>query len=638
MKKYLPLYITLLLSTAGHFGYAQNNNTAKADEEFANFNFKKAIQLYDGIYAKKKSAYVERQIAEANFNINNYRDAETWYAKLANREVAQPADVYQYGRILKINGRFKEAKAQFQRYEEIEKNIDREDLNRLYTSCDSAIVWMDTYIKSVKVSNSNLLNTEQSEFAPQQEGDLLYFVSDRYAVANEPIYVWTGQPYLKLFQKEGEEIKHIPLANAAEKSHIGAITFNKEKKVAFFAATRSLDNKQIKKSKSDVTVNVELFEVSYENGQLGTEVKPFKYNRFKEWSVGDPYLSASGDTLYFASNMPGGFGGSDLYYSINYGDGNWSDPVNLGPQINTKHDERFPTFDHKGNLLFSSDGHIGIGGLDIFRATKVGSTYQVENLKFPINSPQDDFSLTFFDDNKGFLASNRSGGKGADDLYEFDLKRQFEFSLKGIVLNKKSNLPIAGALVTLHDLSKSKEPLNLYANDKGEFNIPLDDEQDYEVEAAQTGFIPEPKYAFTTKGLTESQTLPKNFYLTPVEVKQVVVLRNIYFDFDKSDIRPDAAIELDKILSFLNSDPKVRIELSAHTDSRGKAAYNMKLSQRRADAAVAYLVAHGIDENRLVAKGFGFSQLANHCAPGVKCTEEEHEFNRRVEFVVTAND
>lgn len=277
-----------------------------------------------------------------------------------------------------------------------------------------------------------------------------------------------------------------------------------------------------------------------------------------------------------------------------------------------------------------------MGGLDVF-VLKKGSLV-AENLGYPINSPGDDFALQFGANYQGTVSSNRQGGVGMDDIYRFDIKREIVLDLQGQVLNAKSKLPVAGARVTLTERTDVEERFVLYADDAGIFRYNLRPGADYQLTADQTGFKPFSGIRFNTHDMNVSQRVEQTILLEPVEEKEVVVLRNIYFDFDEAAIRPDAALELSKILSFLNSDPDVRIELSAHTDSRGSAAYNMELSQRRAEAAIAFLTAGGIDPNRLVAKGYGFSRLANHCAPGVTCTEEEHQYNRRVEFFVIGAD
>lgn len=274
-----------------------------------------------------------------------------------------------------------------------------------------------------------------------------------------------------------------------------------------------------------------------------------------------------------------------------------------------------------------------MGGLDLFILKKGGT--RVQNMGYPLNSPGDDFAVRFDQADRGYMASNRVGGQGQDDMYSFNINREIKIDLRGQVLNATSNLPIAGATVRLIETNaEHNEEATLQAKTDGRFHFVLNRESSYVLSAAQTGFKLFSGSSFHTRNVDSTTTIQMDILLEPVEKEEVIVLRNIYFDFDESVIRPDAALELSKILSFLNSDPSIRIELNAHTDARGSESYNMDLSQRRADAAVAFLVAGGIDPNRLVARGYGFSRLANHCSPGVECTDEEHQFNRRVEFFV----
>ena len=335
--------------------------------------------------------------------------------------------------------------------------------------------------------------------------------------------------------------------------------------------------------------------------------------------------------------MPGGQGGTDIYYVVRATDGGWGDATNLGKGVNTPGDERFPSIDERGDFYFSSDGHLGMGGLDVYRLDKNRGTPTPVNLGFPFNSPYDDFSVRFDKELEGYVASNRSGGAGADDIYWFNLNKIVQIDLEGGVYNQKTKLPVSGAKVTLTPVGEEANAVVVTAGADGKFKFNLAENSNYTLTAEQTGFREFIPMAFSTSGIDSSTTLTKDIYLSPVEAKEVVVLRNIYFDYDKADIRPDAALELDKIAAFLGSDPEARIELSAHADSRGSHDYNMKLTQRRADSAVAYLVSKGIAADRLVAKGYGFTKLANHCAKGVECTEEEHQWNRRVEFFVIAN-
>ncbi|SFC72581.1 OmpA family protein [Parapedobacter composti] len=620
--------------------HAQYSLLKSADREFDAFNFIKAIELYQRAYETKPDIRTAERLAESYYNIRNYREAETWYARLANHDEAKIAHVLMYGHVLRNNSKFREAKAQYQRVAlKAEGIITPQELEVLYASCDSAIVWVENPVKSVEIRNHRAVNSPQADFGATKGPDGFYFASDRFDGADQPdvIYGWTGNPYLSMYRFKDNAVSKIDARWGDGANHFGPATFSNKRNEVYFAVTRKLTREERRNAGKDVTVNIEIFSNTLDAANWGENATPFRYNNATKWSVGDPFLSVSGDTLYFVSDMPDGHGGTDIYYVVRQADGSWGDAVNMGAGVNTSGNERFPSIDDKGDFYFSSDGHLGMGGLDVYRLTRNGSATRAVNLGFPFNSPYDDFSIRFDKELEGYMASNRSGGQGADDIYWFNLNKVVQIDLEGGVYNEKTKLPVTGARVALTPVGNEADVVVVHAGADGKFKFNLAENTDYTLTAEQTGFRPFTPLSFSTKGLDSSTTLKRDIYLAPVEVREVVVLRNIYFDFDKADIRPDAALELDKIAAFLNSDPSARIELSAHADSRGSHDYNMKLTQRRADSAVEYLVQKGISRDRLVAKGYGFTKLANHCAKGVKCTEEEHQWNRRVEFFVIGN-
>ena len=617
---------------------AQYSLLRSADREFDRFNFINAIELYQKAYEVKADIRTAERLAESYYHIRNYREAETWYARLANDDEAKIDHILQYGHILRNNSKFREAKAQYQRVAQLAEGIiEQEELDMLYASCDSAVVWMENPVKSVEIKNQKPWNSAQAEFGATNGPDSnVYFASDRFDGASHPdvIYGWTGNPYLTMYRASGDSVAKVDAQWSDGANHFGPATFSEEKNEVYFAVTRNLTREEKREAGKDVTVNIEIFSNSLDAENWGEGATPFRYNNITQWSVGDPFLSTTGDTLYFTSDMDGGPGGTDIYYVVRQSDGSWGDAVLMGPEVNTPGDERFPGIDVKGDFYFSSNGHLGMGGLDVYRLDRTGASAKAVNLGFPFNSPYDDFSIRFDKELEGYVASDRSGGAGADDIYWFNLNKIVQVDLEGGVYNAKTKLPVTGARVTLTPVGDEANAVVVNSGADGKFKFNLAEDTDYTLTAEQTGFRPFTPMTFTTTGIDSSTTLAKDILLDPVEEKEVVVLRNIYFDFDKADIRPDAALELDKIAAFLNSDPSVRIELSAHADSRGTHEYNMALTQRRADSSVAYLVSKGIAANRLVAKGYGFTKLANECAPGVECTEEEHQWNRRVEFFV----
>lgn len=637
MKKYsLSLLLILVFSVAA---FAQYTTLKVADQAFESFHFATAAKHYEEAYAKRPTLRSMVGAAESYYAMRDYQQAEIWYSRLANQDRVETEHILRYGHVLRSNAKYREAKAQYQRLESrSDRPVSLDELADLYLSCDSAMTWMENPQRAHEIQNLRSINSEYTEFgAVPYEGGWLFSSDRRHAPSTEAnTYGWTGNAYLSLYQADDSGVRPFSMHWYDATHHVGPPSMGIAGDEVYFSVTRELNRQERRRASKQATVNIEIYSNQASASDWGQNPQPFRYNNITEWSVGDPHLTASGDTLYFVSDMPGGLGGTDIYYVTRQADGSWSDAVNVGPTVNTARDERTPSLDFEGNLYFSSAGHVGMGGLDVF-VLKKGSLV-AENLGYPINSPGDDFALQFGANYQGTVSSNRQGGVGMDDIYRFDIKREIVLDLQGQVLNAKSKLPVAGARVTLTERTDVEERFVLYADDAGIFRYNLRPGADYQLTADQTGFKPFSGIRFNTHDMNVSQRVEQTILLEPVEEKEVVVLRNIYFDFDEAAIRPDAALELSKILSFLNSDPDVRIELSAHTDSRGSAAYNMELSQRRAEAAIAFLTAGGIDPNRLVAKGYGFSRLANHCAPGVTCTEEEHQYNRRVEFFVIGAD
>jgi outer membrane protein OmpA-like peptidoglycan-associated protein len=377
---------------------------------------------------------------------------------------------------------------------------------------------------------------------------------------------------------------------------------------------------------------------------------PFNSDKY---STGHPSLTIDGSTMYFISDMPGGYGGTDIYVVYKSGNG-WGKPINLGYTINTTTDEMFPFIASDGTLYFSSDGLPGLGGLDVFKSTKNGTEWtKPENLHAPINSNNDDFAFTIdAKRNQGYLSSNRSGGKGNDDIYAFVPAKapQVNCLLKGKITERNTNTPIADATVKLISMSNGMEQSVVTGSD-GVYIFDLNPESNYTIYATKKGYFTEVK-TLSTIGKNCSSPLEQNLQIDlsiskipdgPIKIiagqddnsgLPLPKINHIYYDFDKADIRPDAQMELDKIVTFMKDNPDMIIELGSHTDSRGKADYNLDLSQRRAASAVAYIVSQGIEQDRISAKGYGESTLVNKCKDGVTCTETEHQQNRRTEFLI----
>jgi peptidoglycan-associated lipoprotein len=553
-----------------------------------------------------------------------------------------------YAEVLMNNSKYSEAKQQLQAY--LGKKSDDKRAANLLAGCDSAQVWMTHPVKG-NLENMQALNSPYSDWGTAFYNNQFIFASDRPydSVRRQPFfstsnirrryYGMTGNSYLHLYQSNGKDSASARLLNKGINGdyHSANATYSADGKEMYYAVTTL-----VKKGGSFLgkdqpyTLNIEIRKSGWDTArQAWGQAVSFPYNEVFKYSVGDPWIAPDGQTLYFTADHGDEIkGGTDIFYTQKDMDGKWQAPKNMGPSINTEGNERTPYFDEAGNFYFASDGRAGMGGLDIYKAVKsANGEWLVVNLGAPVNSPQDDFAAVFKSNSVIYFSSNRLSGTGSDDIYRFDIAKILLFTLEGTVRDRKTNEPLRDAVVTLQN-KITQTPLKTITDGQGRYTFKLDSVTDYDLSTVKTAYTTVTGIPLTTKGLTESQTLKKDVYLDKIELKKPVKLENIYFDLDKWNIRPDAAEELDKLVKLLKDNPTWDVEMSSHTDSRAPDAYNIKLSQRRAESTVKYLVEHGIDADRLSAKGYGETRLVNKCSNGVPCTEEEHQENRRTEFTI----
>lgn len=623
----------------------------EADAQFDLYNYDKAVVLYTEAYQKKKTLKATERLAESYRLMRDFKQAESWYAILIGMEGAKPDAFRWYGEMLKSNSKYPEAKLQYAKYGSLATNLTAAQVNQIdvwQKSCDSAVKWMRNP-ETIAIANEKFLNSAQSDWGAVSYNSNIVFTSDRKNLQAEgprtgkpflkfdtgkrpdqKIYGWTGNDYLSIYQKDTakDSVSLFPI-NAGTDYHVGSTSFSADGNEVFFTITR-IPKKIERVKNAPSTVNIEIYSSKKENNVWGEPV-PFRFNNVQQWSVGDPFLSADGSTLYFVSDKSGGNGGTDIYYSIRAQGGNWGEAVNLSA-VNTPGNERSPMSDGS-NFYFSTDGSISMGGLDIYKA-KIngrGILSGIENMGYPVNSPQDDFAFNLTGKLKGFFASNREGGLGSDDIYSFTEQQKLAFRLEGHVFNKETNLPLANAVVSLNRINGT--PIKTTTDENGAFRFNLDENADYDLIADKTNFRVATDN-LTTKGLSDSKVIKRDLYLTPIVIGKEIRIENIYYDFDKSNIRPDAAIELDKVVAIMKENPTIWIVLGSHTDSRGKDQYNQWLSQSRANAAVQYIIDRGIEKSRITAKGYGESRPVNECTNGVECAEQAHQLNRRTEFTI----
>lgn len=672
------LLISMMALFLGNYSIAQEQLSRKqqADVLFNRFEYFNAAKLYLPIAERKNpDVKVVEKLADCYRMMNDYEQAEKWYGKAVADQKAKPMSRYYYAEALQRNKKFDLAKDQYRAYGSLikpeEMNIkpssadqylpnesrpvSAEEIAIRIASCDTAALWT-SQPKNVLIKNMASLNTKSADWGLNYYGkDGFVFTSERSTETNSKgndIYKWTGNPWLKLYlaSADGQPKAELPVVTKENMPsqadyHVGPMELNESGDVAYVTiATRA--------SKSDLpldktgkikerlyTRRLELMTAVKKDGKWG-ELKPFAYNNVKAYSLGHAALSKNGQVLYFASDMPGGLGKTDIWYSELQADGSWGKPQNCGSEINTSEEEAFPTTGPNGALYYSSKGKIGMGGYDIYRSNgEKGQWSKTQNLKYPLNSTSDDFYFVSHDGKTGYFSSNREGGAGDDDIYSFNDQTApaMILALDGTVYDQKTKATLDSVLVTLTDgngLALNRK----VTTGKGNFFFSLSKDQDYKVEISKLGYTSVLK-TVSTKGLTKSDTLTMQAFLDKdkFEPGKTYVLRNIYYDFDKSNIRPDAARELNKLLTILKDNPAIWIELSSHTDSRGSDQYNQWLSQSRANAATQYLIDRGIEKERIKAKGYGETRLLNRCSNGIKCSHAEHQLNRRTEFKVIKN-
>jgi outer membrane protein OmpA-like peptidoglycan-associated protein/TPR repeat protein len=499
-----------------------------------------------------------------------------------------------------------------------------------------AQLWSEKAIQKIPVAQYKIepiagLNTPEDEMCPVYYKDGLVFVSS--TGKKKKNYPWNGRAWLA--------VQYIPTKpKGAEKArvsefkgpfndfmHSGPVTFAQNDNLMYF--TQSL----LSRAKTEQGVaRLGIFYSARRGGNWQT-ARAFKFNNPKKYSVGHPTVSADGKEMFFISDMSGGYGGTDIYYT-KYTNGTWTTPVNLGPAINTPKDEMFPFYHKDKTLYFASEGHPGFGGLDIFYSRFIDGAWTLPvNLGEPINSGFDDFGLVLDQDKiNGYLTSNRPGGAGNDDIYRLIFNdpnaNTCQLTVGGMVSDKLTLASVAGAEISYS--SKQGEVVNVSSDAGGFYSLKVPCSlSSVIIRATATGYFPA-EFRFEPDSTQKESML--NIYLDKVELNKSIIIPHIYYDLDKSNIRPEAAKELDKLVALMNRNPTWIVELGSHTDSRADENYNLKLSDRRAKAAVEYIVSKGISKDRLFAKGYGESRLMNDCKDGVKCTEEKHAQNRRTEI------
>ncbi len=640
MKKNILLIYILLI--ASQLMFSQGRKVAKAEKTYDKYAFIRAIDIYEKVADKGfESAEIYKKLGNSYYFNANYESAAKWYGELIKLEDETIEEEYffRYAQSLKALKEYKKANKMMQKFYDAKKSDNRAQLFEAQPE----------YLEVIKFQSGRYtiepfpLNSKYSDFAPSFYQKNLVFSSARdTGIFSRYKHSWNEQAFLDLYGTSLEEAatgasKFSKKLNT--KYHESTTAFTKDGSTVYFTRSNYLDRKY-RKDKKGVN-KLKIYRATIANDGEWTNVTELPFNG-DEFSTAHPALNPDETKLYFASDRESSLGLSDIYEIAINTDGSFGEPKNIGASINTEGRETFPFVSTEGILYFSSDGHPGLGGLDVY-AIKLDGKSKIFNVGEPINSPNDDFTFIIDDTTKeGYFASNREGGTGSDDIYKLvenePLKEKCRRPIEGVVIDQETKNVISDATVTV--VNEENEVVKSFLTDaNGKYSLTAD--------CLEGNFIRVAKESYTTKESFvdknyQGEALSLDFELEPNTVTavtgddlaKILDIKPIYFDLDKSRIRDDAKIELAKIIAAMEKYTTLKIDVRSHTDSRASDAYNLKLSERRVKATIAYMVKQGIDASRLTGKGYGESQLVNSCGNGKKCSDQEHELNRRSEFVI----
>jgi outer membrane protein OmpA-like peptidoglycan-associated protein/tetratricopeptide (TPR) repeat protein len=637
---------SLLLSVLFFKGFAQKTTIAKAEDNYDRYAYVDAIANFEKVAEKGyQDEKMFQKLGNAYYFKAELPQALKWYDQLFTLYPEQEAEYfYRYSQVLKSAGNYAKADQMLEKFNAKSGNDRRGAL----------FIENKNYLEEIKANSGRFqvvdagVNSEFSDYGSSFLGDKLVFASARdTGGVSKKVFKWTNKSFTNLYWSEMKPDGEMGKPERFERKinsmfNESTPVFTQDGKTMYFTRNNFLEGKRGRDANKNTLLK--LYKASLnDKGEWGNVIElPFNSNQY---SLAHPALSVDEKTLYFASDMPGTLGQSDLFSVKISAEGKYGKPENLGAGINTEGRETFPFISADNELYFASDGRPGLGGLDVYVA-KIdgnGGFSGIQNVGEPINSNQDDFAFLINNKNRnGFFTSNREGGRGYDDIYRFveNTKLICEQTISGLVTDLDSGQILAGAKMSLFD--GDFKPLQVTQTDeKGNYSFAVECKKNYYVRTEKDEYQ-------TKEGSlkTESYTGIEDFpVVLEKRIKSIGVgtdlaktldIPIIYFDLDKSSIRKDATFELAKIVVVMQEFPEMNIEVRSHTDSRQTAKYNEKLSDKRAKATVAWLVKNGVNSTRIIGTGYGESKLVNHCGNGVKCTEEEHQANRRSEFIIVS--
>lgn len=641
MKK--NIYIVGLFLAVITVANAQQSRIKKANTQHDQYEYIDAIDTYQKVAERGyKTVEMMQRLGDAYYFNAQYTEAAKWYAELFALQPASDNPEYYIRYSLSLKSVEDYAKA-------------NEYLEKYYQARGEARPEVKNYLDVIEensgrysIENLEAINSELSDYGATMYNGELIFTSTRKAAKFLPrSHRWNNQPHSILYASKADDQGKLQPAEPFSKqldSKFDEATpaFSNDGNTVYFTRTNYLKKRGY--NQQGVTL-LKIYRATLTDDKW-TDIIELPFNS-DEYSVAHPALSPDNKTLYFTSDMPGGLGDADIWKVTINEDGTFGEPINLGPTVNTEGRESFPFISSENELYYASTGKLGLGGMDIFMS-RISSDQTYEeaiNIGKPINSPMDDFGFYIDAYRKGFFTSNREGGIGDDDIYKFiELKELIcEHLIVGVVTDIDTHEPLAEVQVSLYD-DEQNLMATVKTDNQGKYSFEeflVVCKQSYRVRAtledysADEKFIKIPEEAGTSQvdlALKRVREIP-----TPGKtLNEILDIPIIYFDLDKWNIRPDAEIEIAKVLQVMEDYPQMKIEIGSHTDSRASHAYNERLSDRRAQSTRNWLIKNGIDPERLTAKGYGENQLVNECADGVDCTEEQHQLNRRSIFMITS--
>ncbi|AXT50843.1 flagellar motor protein MotB [Aquimarina sp. BL5] len=629
--------------------FSQERKLKAAQNQYDKYEYINAQETYLKVVKKGyKSADLYKNLGNSYYFNSQFEEASKWYEELVNSypTEVEPEYYFRYAQTLKSVGRYDDADVYMKKFVEASSDDQRA---QLFQDEPNYLKRIDFQSGRFEIENSSI-NSSFTDFGSAFFGRFVVFSSSRDTLLfKKSVHQWNEEPFLDLFRAEynptNGELSEIEKFDSKinSKFHESTPIFAKDGQTVYFTRN-NYDGRKYGNDKKG-TNRLKIYR-SYKNTQGSwTTPQNLPFNS-DQYSTAHPALSVDEKTLYFSSDMPGGEGQSDIYEVAINSDGSFGEPKNLGNRINTEGKETFPFVSANNDLYFASDGHIGLGGLDIYVTRLNPQTDEeklVVNIGKPVNGPDDDFAFIVDDNSKrGYFSSNRDGGRGKDDIYSFlqleDLKSFCEITIAGVVKDKDTEELLPGTKVSIYDSSNNLLESFIVGDDAAYSHL-VKCSSKYFVRAEKEEYLTLEKLV-NTPGETETVDVPllleKKVKSADVgdDLAKVLSLNPIYFDFDQHYIRPDAAVELAKVIEVMNQYPEMKIDVRSHTDSHGDDAYNLWLSEQRAKSTLEYMVAKGISADRLTSKGYGETQPVNDCGNDSNCRKSEYQLNRRSEFII----